>query len=422
MQGFFICPKIPLRTVFKAVRERKRGGIVYLRFKTRPVEQPDYTIFCTLYRKAYHKCFGQELAAALTETESKIFYNRVLEATGLTIGWRSLKNYSFYIFHPDKDENPSIATLDTLARYVLQAPYTNDIARKNSESHHPYWYLYREQYLKEPQPPITEGRIRRRLTVLFASIFLLLFPLFYLWMARNKPVSFTDDFSDVSEAGLSAKGWQALHKDAFYWNKRQLSTPGLTLFTLPGDNWPDSAAKPAIKNLLVKELPTGCYAAELQLKDFIPAAEWQQAGLLLMQDTSLNSPSMRISLSFNDYFGGYKRPKEIIVQAIASPENGAKPEEFVHWPVVTLDSAGLIPALLHNLKYASLRIEKQGSHFRLLYAGGTNLTAAFKELAVRELTFTPHYVALFALKGNVPSSAVVPVKVMGFALKSMACN
>jgi len=51
-------------------------------------------------------------------------YNQVFERTGLTIGWKSLKNYSFFVLAGSsrKQENPSAATLDTMARYVLDAP------------------------------------------------------------------------------------------------------------------------------------------------------------------------------------------------------------------------------------------------------------------------------------------------------------
>src|ERR1700748_973376 len=104
----------------------------------------DFLVFVDLFREAYAKCFGHALNNPLTETESKLFCNQVLGQTGLSIGWKSVKNYSIYIHDAKagRQETPSVATMDTLARYVLDAPYTNEIQRKNDESHYPYWFLY----------------------------------------------------------------------------------------------------------------------------------------------------------------------------------------------------------------------------------------------------------------------------------------
>src|ERR1700753_1442605 len=114
------------------------------------MSKSDYLAFAALFRDAYLKCFGQALADPLTETESKLLCNQVLERTGLSIGWKSVKNYSFFILdHKSvKAENPSAATLDILARYVLAAPYTTELQRKNDESHYPYWFLYKEKIVR----------------------------------------------------------------------------------------------------------------------------------------------------------------------------------------------------------------------------------------------------------------------------------
>src|SRR4051812_22492157 len=109
------------------------------------MHNPDTSAFIYLFKAAYEKCFGHRLEKPLNETESKLFYNNVFEQTGLVIGWKSIKNYSSYVLNDTqgKQENPSIATLDTLARYVLNAPYTNELERKNKENHYPYWFEYK---------------------------------------------------------------------------------------------------------------------------------------------------------------------------------------------------------------------------------------------------------------------------------------
>src|ERR1700681_3821206 len=96
----------------------------------------DTQAFESLFKEAFEKCFGYPLKESLSETESKLFYNKIFDQTGLVVGWKSLKNYSFFILEgPDvKPENPSVATMDTLARYVVDAAYSSETERKEKEN------------------------------------------------------------------------------------------------------------------------------------------------------------------------------------------------------------------------------------------------------------------------------------------------
>lgn len=383
------------------------------------MEDTDLKVFSLLYREAYSRCLGVSLSQPLTETEGKFFQQQLLDHTGLNVGWRSLKNYSLFILSEKAQETPSVAAMDTLARYVLKAPYTNELQRKNDESHHPYWFLYRERHLAEAVSPVIKPLNFAWLRPVAALVVLLVAG--YTWYQRQSLVLFSEDFKDLSEQTLTNKNWQVLNRDDKHWAKRS-DIPGmLTLFTLPGDNWPDSAESLRIKNLLIRSLPAGCFIAELQMEDFMPMAEWQQAGLLLLEDTSINSKSIRVSLAYNDFFGDFKKPKEILVQAIATI-GGSKPEEFVHNTVLSLDSSTNTSIISGNLKKTALRIEKHGNSYRLLYAGGTGDNAAFKEIGVKEMNIQPKYIAVFALKGRVDSTPVVPVKLKKFKLESIACE
>src|ERR1700753_526516 len=109
----------------------------------------DEQAFAVLFKDAFEKSFSTSLGSAMTETEAKIFCNKILDQTGLSIGWKSVKNYSIFISEgaASRKENPSTATLDTLARYVLGAPYTTEVQRKNDESHYPYWFMYRDKFV-----------------------------------------------------------------------------------------------------------------------------------------------------------------------------------------------------------------------------------------------------------------------------------
>lgn len=383
----------------------------------------DFEIFAGLFKEAYQKCFGYAITAPLTETESKVLCSNILDQTGLSIGWKSVKNYSIFITDPaaGKKENPSVATLDTLARYVLQAPYTSEIKRKDEEGHHPYWFLYRGKHIKE-QPKKGAGKGAR--TVIFGIIILLL-PLatviFFKVIVRPDSQSFTENFAHTDDDALQNNGWFVKAKDAEWWSKRNTSPGALTLYTLKGDNWPDTASKPGIPNLLLREMPAECFTAEVHFENFIPQAEWQQAGIMLMEDTTFTGKSIRLSLAYNDYFGGMRRPKEILIQAISSLGGGfGKPEEIAHKVLFYPDSIANGNFLVQNLQNSALRIEKQGSKFRFLYAGGVKANGAFKEVASQNIDIKPKYIGLFAIRGFT-NSAAIPVKFKFLKLTGESC-
>src|SRR5215216_5704651 len=121
----------------------------------------DTSAFSALFKGACEKCFGHPLINPLTETESKLFANKILDQTGLVIGAKSIKNYSLFILNvaaEGKEENPSVATLDTLARYVENAPYTDETKRKVRENHYPYWFQYKDKFYRTQKKPVTRKR------------------------------------------------------------------------------------------------------------------------------------------------------------------------------------------------------------------------------------------------------------------------
>jgi hypothetical protein len=161
----------------------------------------------------------------------------------------------------------------------------------------------------------------------------------------------------------------------------------------------------------------------VHLKDFIPRQNWQQAGILLLEDTSLTGRSMRISFAYNDYNGSLPKSGTILIQAITSAGNGLdKPEEIAHIVLLHTDSLGKDPILLNGLTHAALRIEKQGQRFRILYADGVLENTSFKEVVSHEFNMTPHYAGLFALKGFVDSTAEIPARFRFFSLHCDACG
>ena len=86
------------------------------------------------------------------------------------------------------------------------------------------------------------------------------------------------------------------------------------------------------------------------------------------------------------------------------------------------DSVRDHPLILQDMTYLSLRIEKQGKRFRILYADGVNENTSFKEAVSHEFAMRPRWVGLFALRGFVDSAAAIPAQFRLFNLQCDACN
>lgn len=400
----------------------------------------DLGAFSALFQEACFKCFGHAVVSPLTETEAKLFYNKVFEATGLVIGWKSIKNYSTFLLagSSGRSENPSVATLDTLARYVAGAPYTTEPERKAEAGHYPFWYGYRERWVGgqgggstaeqrsapvvPAGPAIPGARSGRWVWWLAGGIVGVAVVVGLMWILRGgKAESFRDDFHALSADSLAARGWWVSAPDTVYWNRRGDWKGGLILYTMEGDYWPDSVHRPVIRNLLHRRIPCDCFTMEWHLNQFIPRQNWQQAGILLSEDTGFVGKSIRVSIAYNDYNGIYPRSGTILLQAITSSSTG-KPEEIAHVPLFTADSLRSNPALARDLDHSALRIEKRGDRFRILYADGILENTSFREIAVHEFSMQPHYVGLFALKGFVDSSEVVPARFTWFSLDCEGCK
>jgi hypothetical protein len=381
----------------------------------------DALAFSALFKEAYQKCFGHVMTETLSETESKLFSAKIFDQTGLVIGPKSIKNYSFYVLNSaTREENPSVATMDTLARFVCNAPYTDEVQRKNKESHYPYWFNYKNDFYQSYKKPVKK-KFPYLIPILLAVIVIAI-AAFLFFSGNPRQETFTDNFISLNEDSLSTRGWMIQLKDEDYWQKRNEQPGSLTLFTLKGDNWPDSANKPGIKNLLIRKIASDCFTTEVHLTGFIPEQNWQQAGILLMEDTNFIGKTLRLSVSYNDFSGGFPKSREIIIQAIASQgKDFYKPEELSHHVIFKIDSANE-NMIKENLAHSALRIEKNGTKFRLLYANGSMANSAFKEVISKDIDMKPKYVALFALRGFVDSSSAIPARFDFFSYNPEKCD
>jgi len=386
------------------------------------MENPDRQIFIGLFREACKKCFGHDLVTSLSETESKQLSTIIFEKTGLVIGVKSIKNYSQFVTGSGREENPSVATLDTLARFVMDAPAIDETIRKDREPHHPYWFEYKRKQHQSSPPTTARKKNTVKIVPLIVVGLILAIVLFY-YLRPGSSERFTEDFNSLDDAILEEHGWTLIAKDPTFWEKRSGRDGHLTLYTLKGDNWSDSSNIASISNLLIRPVDASCFSAEIHFSDFVPERNWQQAGILLLEDASLSSKGIRLSIAYNDFFGGYNQTPEIIIQAISSLEAGGfrKPEEFAHIPIFKIDSTQ--KALVsNNLSTSALRIEKSGSTFRFLYSTGPMPNAAFKEAAVRDFKISPKYIAIFAIQGFVNDAEVKPVSIDKFILTPAECH
>ena len=413
----------------------------------REARESDPKAFARLFGDAYRRCFSRPFTAPLTESESHRFSVEIAESTGLELGWKSLKNYSSYLLGSGgRTENPSVPTLDTLARYVAGAPTTTEEHRRTRERHYPYWFRYRDALRRTDSPDAPATRRKSRevpdatslvqgtpartrppamlilVAVVAAVAFASWLALRYVAPSLGRAERFADEFDDVSEAGLASRGWSVQAVDSAHWSRRGAKPGHLTLFTLPGDNWPQPGRAPVIRNLLVRRLPSPCFVAEVRLTAFVPRQNWQQAGILLLEDTVFAGRSVRASIGFNDFAGGFPETREIIVQAItALGRESSKPEEVVHHRLF-VDEPATAQLVRQNLEHSALRLEKRGAQLRFLTSAGEMRHAAFREVGRAEFDFRPAYVAVFAIEGFVPRSEDAAAHLDAFSLSELSCS
>ena len=401
------------------------------------MKEQQEAIFETLFREACTKCLGQVPHAPLTETDARLLSTRIHEQTGLTIGVKSIRNYSLYILgnKEGKKENPSVATRDTLARYVLGAPYTDEVQRKDHEGHHPYWFRYKSRFTGSsaanpettlPRPtPQKRQHLEIRWIVGIMMLLILIIVIWALrpWLTRGVRKEITDHFTSAQMDSLSDQGWILENPDTMWWSQRAIKPGHLALYTLPGDNWSTGDSTIGITNLLYRPIPTGCFTTEIHLTEFFPVHNWQQVGILLAEDKTFTGKVLRLSLSYNNFFGGYDKPAEIILQAMSSSGSGtlSKPEEIAHVTLFTLEP-GREALVQNNLARTALKIERHDHHYRFLFAIGSMESFAFKEAAHGDFTINPRYMGLFAIQGAAPPAPPVPAYIDSFYFAGIPCD
>lgn len=99
------------------------------------------------------------------------------------------------------------------------------------------------------------------------------------------------------------------------------------------------------------------------ISGLIPQENWQQAGLLLLEDTAYLGKSLRLSLAFNNFFGGFDQTDEILVQGVADfGKSSPNIKEVQHHPLFSMQEADSA-IVRNNLQFSALRVENGEAAF-----------------------------------------------------------
>jgi hypothetical protein len=310
---------------------------------------------------------------------------------------------------------------------VLGAPYTDEIKRKNYESHFPFWFDYSRANTKTDSiKPAVLRSFYVPVTIVFMVLLLVVALIYVINIIPSGKDSagrsFHDDFNSVTEDSLIRKGWYLKDPDTLWWDKRGEQEGHLALFTLRGDNWPLGGDVARIRNLLLHKISSDCFSVEVHLANFRPEQNWQQAGIILCEDTNVKGSMIRLSISFNDYFGGFNELPEILIQGLSSVVSGStsSPEEFIHKTLFSVErnNSGLIKT---NLIGSALKIEKTDGKFHFLYSLSNGVTFAYQEILSRDFNFRPKYAGIFSI-GGWANPKPIPAYFDYFNLNSLPCS
>ena len=139
-----------------------------------------------------------------------------------------------------------------------------------------------------------------------------------------------------------------------------------------------------------------------------------------MEDSLFEGNVVRLSLAYNDFFGGYDLPAEVLIQGITS-DGADNPEEFLHHRLFQIEDTTRA-IVKSNLRFCGLRIEKRADSFRFLLASGSTQNAAYHEIGTHRFSIKPKYIGIFAIKGYVEESEIIAAAFDAFSLQTFPCE
>ena len=275
-------------------------------------------------------------------------------------------------------------------------------------------YLSQEE---QPSPVAPDRNIEFRVSwrvLLFflAAISLAIIGFFSMPSPESvKDVPFKEDFINVSDSALAANGWMLQDPDSAHWKLRDTNPGFLTLYTVKGDNWVGGRAQPYLKNRLTRRCHFGAsYKIEFEIRDFFPDQNFQQCGILLMEDSSLSSQLVRVNLGHGrvveDNYGFYN----LQVLFFEAGEHQRPTEHPVNFFQSSLDEYDYY---IRKFNYVAIRLEVEGGMLRVHTLTGTEPGWSFqKKLSDVPMDFQPRYLAIYASGSQFsnPYADTIPVK------------
>ncbi|MCB0836711.1 MAG: hypothetical protein KDD99_08640 [Bacteroidetes bacterium] len=355
----------------------------------------------------------------------------ISEETGQRISGKSIREFVKNVLSQgERGSKPSLASLDILARYILEIDKdsVDDVSLVNYQS----WFDYKKRIVVPSQNTsnLDVHKSRKKRRVYF--YFLLAIPLiliFAFWgndLTINSKEIFEENFNDLSDAELAKRGWFLQDPDPYYWNQRNLNNQSndtsryLTLFTLRGDNWVANE-KPYIKNRLIRPINVEHkYEIEFDIKDFFPNQNFQQCGFMLMDDTLFDKDLLRVCITTSRY--PRSRGEYFSLQALvfdngttSRPTEYSKPFFSLTYPNEAYDQ------MICHYSYMSIKLVCENKKIRILASYGENKAKSYSDRTKEfSIDFTPKYISLYASGPQIthPQPDTIPVMIDRVSIKS----
>lgn len=330
------------------LRERVKN-----RFSQSPFNGAGFRI--TQYKEAYQALAG-DIARAVPDAAASVTTHRL----------RKLFYYSDPdVCASDKQEKPSFG--DDFVRALRT-------------------YAGEEKTLPAPMPDIRRPLSRK--WVWLAVLFVVALSALILAGRKNRlPKYWKEDFGSTHPDSLKRNGWAIEDFDAAAFSK-QLQPKHLTLYTLRGDYWYTPPDTPVISNLLFKKLSGESGKITFKLVNFNPTQNFQQAGLILLNENRDRSHNIRATFA----------ACETCIPALQSiqmvkMENGTAYEK--RYPLISWSDEPPAEAPLQELW---IQVQYEKGKFRIFYHTGEEF-ASFGEVGNFDFNFQPRYVGIAAFRG-----------------------
>lgn len=244
---------------------------------------------------------------------------------------------------------------------------------------------------EEKTLPAQMPDIRRPLSrqwILGALLLVFVLSVLILAARKNKtPKYWKEDFGSTHPDSLKRHGWAIEDFDAAAFSK-QVQPNHLTLYTLRGDYWHTPPDTPVISNLLFKKLNGESGKITFKLVNFNPTQNFQQAGLILLNEERDRSHNIRVTLAAC----ASCIPCLQSIQIVKMEHGTAYEKSF---PLIRWSDEAPAEAPLREVW---IQVQYEKGKFRFFHHTGEEFFS-FGEAGSFEFNFQPRYIGIAAFRG-----------------------